>query len=59
MPASFSKRTKEKARQERQRDKALERQRRKLVRQEAPARIPGIDPDIADIVIGPQLSEGE
>jgi hypothetical protein len=59
MPASFSKRNKEKVRQERQRDKAVERQRRKLERKDAPPPEPGVDPDIAHIVVGPQPIEGE
>jgi hypothetical protein len=59
MPATFSKRNKEKLRQERQQEKTLERQRRKLVRKSAPDREPGVDPDVAHIIVGPQPIEGE
>ena len=58
MTTTFSKRNKEKARQERQREKELERQQRKLARKEAPPRVPGVDPDIAHIIPGPQPIEG-
>jgi hypothetical protein len=48
---------KEKMRQEKQSAKALDRQQRKLVRQNAPPRLPGEDPDLAGIVPGPQPLE--
>ncbi|HKO93980.1 MAG TPA: hypothetical protein VJU61_22655 [Polyangiaceae bacterium] len=55
---TFSKRNKEKVRQDKQREKALDRQQRKLQRKAAPPREPGVDPDIADIIPGPQPIEG-
>jgi len=54
MTTTFEKRNKEKTRQERQNAKALERQQRKEARKNAPPRVPGYDPDIADIIPGPQ-----
>lgn len=54
MATTFAKRSKEKTRQEKQTAKALDRQQRKLARKNAPPRIPGEDPDIADIIPGPQ-----
>ena len=54
MRTTFSKRNKEKARQDRQKGKALERQQRKQARKQAPPRQSGEDPDIAGIVPGPQ-----
>jgi hypothetical protein len=59
MRTTFSKRNKEKARQDRQKVKELERQQRKLNRKHAPPRQPGEDPDIAGIVPGPQPIEPE
>jgi hypothetical protein len=59
MRTTFTKRNKEKARQDKQRGKALEREQRKLNRKNAPPRQPGDeDPDIAGIVPGPQPIEG-
>jgi hypothetical protein len=57
MTTTFAKRSKEKMRQEKQSEKALDRQQRKLVRKDAPPRIPGYDPDVAGIVWGPQPLE--
>lgn len=54
MTTTFSKRNKEKVRQERQREKAIDRQQRRLARKAAPPREPGVDPDIAHIIPGPQ-----
>jgi hypothetical protein len=52
--ASITKRERERARQQRQKDKAEKRVQRKAEKQERPAREPGVDPDIAGIVPGPQ-----
>lgn len=55
MTTTFLKRSKEKMRQEKQKDKALEREQRKQERKAAPPRQPGdVDPDIAHIIPGPQ-----
>ena len=54
MPTTFMKRNKEKLRQEKQRDKQSKRQERKQVRDNRAPTEPGYDPDIADIVPGPQ-----
>ena len=54
MTTTFAKRSKEKMRQEKQSEKAQDRQQRKLVRKDAPPRIPGEDPDLAGIIPGPQ-----
>ena len=54
MPISLNKRLKEKARQEKQQDKALKRQQRKVERNNREPTSPGEDPDIAGIVPGPQ-----
>lgn len=54
MPISLNKRLKEKARQEKQQDKALKRQQRKVERNNREPTNPGEDPDIAGIVPGPQ-----
>lgn len=51
---SFAKRQKELARLERQRDKAAERSRRATERKNRPDAPPGVDPDIAGVVPGPQ-----
>jgi hypothetical protein len=52
---SINKRQKEKARQDKQREKAEKRQQRRNERgQRAPSAEGGVDPDIADIVPGPQ-----
>ena len=58
MTTTFSKRNKEKVRQEKQRDKLLDRQQRKVAKNNKPPREPGVDPDIADIIPGPQPIEG-
>ena len=53
--ATFAKRQKEIARQERAREKAAKRVERKEVKTKSDHGIaPGVDPDIADIVPGPQ-----
>lgn len=57
MTTTFSKRNKEKVRQDRQREKAIERQQRKETKKNAPPREPGVDPDIAHIIPGPQPIE--
>jgi hypothetical protein len=57
MTTTFAKRSKEKMRQEKQSEKALDRQQRKLARKDAPPRIPGYDPDLAGIIPGPQPME--
>jgi hypothetical protein len=57
MTTTFSKRNKEKVRQDKQREKALDRQQRKLTRKDAPPPEPGVDPDIAHIIPGPQPIE--
>jgi hypothetical protein len=54
MSTSFAKRQKEKNRQDRQRDKEEKREQRKAEKLNRPAPPPGVDPDIADIVPGPQ-----
>lgn len=54
MPISLNKRLKEKARQEKQQDKADRRQQRKVEKGQKPPLAPGEDPDIAGIVPGPQ-----
>jgi hypothetical protein len=54
---TYSKRNKEKLRQDKQREKAIERQQRKEARKNAPPRVPGEDPDIAGIIVGPQPME--
>jgi hypothetical protein len=51
---SFTKRQKERARQDRQRDKRIEKEARKRAKAERPDAPPGEDPDIAGIVPGPQ-----
>jgi len=59
MASSINKRNKEKQRQERRREKELKRQQRRDQR-ETPAQIePGVDPDIAGIIPGPQPTEPE
>jgi len=57
MPISANKRLKEKARQDRQRDKAQQREQRKIEKDNRPAAAPGEDPDIAGIIPGPQPVE--
>jgi hypothetical protein len=54
MPISLNKRLKEKARQEKQQDKASKRSQRKLEKETRAPVAPGEDPDIAGIVPGPQ-----
>jgi hypothetical protein len=54
MRISVNKRLKEKAREEKQLDKAQRRQERRKERDQRAAPMPGIDPDIAGIVPGPQ-----
>jgi hypothetical protein len=54
MASTFTKRNKEKLRQEKQRDKEVKRQERKTAKANKEPTEPGIDPDIADIVPGPQ-----
>jgi len=51
---SFQKRQKERARQEKQRDKRLEKEARKRAKADRPDGPAGEDPDIAGIVPGPQ-----
>jgi hypothetical protein len=51
---SFQKRQKERARQDRQKEKAVERARRKSEKTAGGNGEPGVDPDIAGIVPGPQ-----
>jgi hypothetical protein len=57
MATTFTKRNKEKLRQERQKDKELKRRERKQARDNRAPAEPGVDPDIADIVPGPQPIE--
>lgn len=54
MPISANKRLKEKARQDKAREKAEDRQQRKVARENRPEAAPGEDPDIAGIIPGPQ-----
>ena len=51
---SFAKRQKELARQERAREKNTERARRAEERKNKPEGEPGVDPDIAGVLPGPQ-----
>ncbi|MFO0644909.1 MAG: hypothetical protein U0326_01645 [Polyangiales bacterium] len=51
---SFAKRQKEQARAEKQREKAAERARRAVDRKNKPEGEPGVDPDIAGVIPGPQ-----
>jgi hypothetical protein len=53
------KRNKEKQRQERQVAKDAKRKERKQERENRPPGEPGVDPDIAGIVVGPQPVEGQ
>ena len=57
MTTTYSKRNKEKARQEKQLEKAEARKQRKQARKDAPPREDGVDPDIAGIIPGPQPIE--
>ena len=54
MPISVNKRLKEKARQEKQQDKAVKREQRKTEKDHRPSPQSGEDPDIAGIIPGPQ-----
>jgi hypothetical protein len=54
MSTSINKRNKEKQRQDRQREKEAKRQQRKDDKENRPPAEPGVDPDIAGIVPGPQ-----
>jgi hypothetical protein len=54
MPISANKRLKEKARQDKARDKAAQREQRKVEKDNRPQPAPGEDPDIAGIIPGPQ-----
>ncbi len=56
---SFAKRQKEMARAERARDKAAERARRAVEKKNRPDAPPGVDPDIAGVVPGPQPQSEE
>jgi hypothetical protein len=58
MPVTIDKRNKEKQRQERQRDKELKRRQRRDEKGNRPTGEPGVDPDIAGIIPGPQPIEG-
>lgn len=51
---TFTKRQKERARQDKQREKRIEKEARKRAKAERPEGPPGEDPDIAGIVPGPQ-----
>lgn len=57
MPISANKRLKEKARQDKAKDKAVQREQRKIEKNNRPAPAPGEDPDIAGIIPGPQPVE--
>jgi hypothetical protein len=57
MSTSINKRNKEKQRQERQREKELRRKQRRDDKVNRAPVEPGVDPDIADIVPGPQPIE--
>jgi hypothetical protein len=57
MPISANKRLKEKARQDKARDKAAQREQRKVEKDNRPQPAAGEDPDIAGIVPGPQPLE--
>jgi hypothetical protein len=54
MPISANKRLKEKARQDKQREKFEKREQRKTEKANRPPVAPGEDPDLAGIVPGPQ-----
>ena len=57
MSTSVNKRNKEKQRQERQREKEIRRQQRREEPKTRTTTEPGVDPDIAGIVPGPQPIE--
>jgi hypothetical protein len=52
--ATMAKRERERARQQRRQEKAEKRAQRQAAKRERPANEQGVDPDIADIVVGPQ-----
>jgi hypothetical protein len=54
MPSTFSKRQKEKDRQERAKEKNAKREERKRDKAARPQPLDGEDPDIAGIIPGPQ-----
>jgi len=54
MSTTVNKRLKERARQDKQREKEEKRQRRRQERSQRAPGEEGVDPDIADIVPGPQ-----
>ncbi len=54
MPTTFSKRQKERNRQEVQKDKEAKRETRKIEKANRPQSASGEDPDIAGIIPGPQ-----
>jgi len=54
---THNKRERERAKQERHKEKAARRAEAKARRASAPPPPPGVDPDIADIVPGPQPSQ--
>lgn len=54
MPTTFNKRLKERARQDKAREKAAEREQRKVEKANKPPPAAGEDPDLAGIVPGPQ-----
>ena len=54
MPISLNKRLKEKTRQEKQQDKSIKREQRKVEKANRPPTAPGEDPDLAGIIPGPQ-----
>ncbi len=60
MPTTFTKRNKEKLRQEKQREMAQKRDERKLAQKNRPPAVDGYDPDLEGIVPGPQpvIEEG-
>ncbi len=56
---TFNKRQRERNQKDKKRDKLSRREERKLTKDDRPDAPPGVDPDIADIVPGPQpLPEG-
>lgn len=54
MSTTFNKRSKERARQDKAREKAADRAQRKVEKANRPPPAPGEDPDLAGIVPGPQ-----
>ena len=57
--ATFSKRERERQRQQHREEKAAKRQQRQAEKKERPTTVEGIDPDIAGIVPGPQPPQEE